>query len=147
MDPTGHPILGLLVIGLILLLPPLGWMHHVVFVKKRGPSPYTYLHRWIGRVALVLGGINGGTGIWMAHDMPFWGIIAYSACAAFFFGTWFATAGLLELIRRRGLKKEREEAEEAGRGRVLDSETGSSSGEETEGEGKAEKGFTLESRV
>ena len=106
LSAKAHPILGLIVISILLLMPPLGYVHHVLFVKRGGRTPITYIHRWIGRTAIVLGGINGGLGIWMSHNQPFWGIIAYTAVAAFFYSQWFSVASLLELIRRRKVAEE-----------------------------------------
>lgn len=152
MDPTGHPILGLIVIGLLAFMPAFGWIHHVVYVKKRGPSAWTYIHRWLGRIILIAGGINGGLGIWMAHDKPQWLLLAYTACAAFFYGTWLSTAVLLEMLRKRKVKAEkvREEEQVEKAGKMDDERTGRPtiirSGEESDRSSRSDRTMVDEER-
>jgi hypothetical protein len=60
---TYHPIIGLIVVGtLILFQPALGLFQHLRFRRTREKSSYAYIHRWLGRILILLGTINGGLG-------------------------------------------------------------------------------------
>ncbi|EEP79379.1 predicted protein [Uncinocarpus reesii 1704] len=59
-----HPILGIIVVVcLCLLQPSFGWLQHKHFVRTGGRSPFASLHRWLGRIMIALGIINGGVGL------------------------------------------------------------------------------------
>ncbi|KAL4867080.1 hypothetical protein BDV12DRAFT_210087 [Aspergillus spectabilis] len=64
--PThAHPILGLTVIStLVLIQPVLGYLQHRHFVRGGGKSIFGYAHRWLGRVGILLGVVNGLVGFW-----------------------------------------------------------------------------------
>lgn len=64
-----HPPIGVAVIVLLLFQPLLGYMHHRVFVQKRRSSIWTYAHVWYGRVLIVVGIIEGFTGLGLASDL------------------------------------------------------------------------------
>ncbi|KAJ5112735.1 Alpha/beta hydrolase fold-3 [Penicillium argentinense] len=63
-----HPIIGLVVvIGLVVLQPAMGLLQHRHYRKSvgdgsSGKGPFAYLHRWFGRMMIVLGIINMGLG-------------------------------------------------------------------------------------
>jgi uncharacterized membrane protein (DUF485 family) len=62
-----HVVIGLLVVSTIILFQPiLGWLQHQHFKKTGGKSIFAYIHRWIGRCAIILGIINNGFGFQLA---------------------------------------------------------------------------------
>ena len=69
-----HVIIGLLVACTIIAFQPiLGMLQHRHFKRTGGKSIFGYLHRWIGRVAIILGMINNGLGFQLAEkdiDVP-----------------------------------------------------------------------------
>jgi hypothetical protein len=58
-----HVVIGLLATSMIILIQPaMGILQHLHFRKTGGKSIYAYIHRWNGRVAIILGMINQGLG-------------------------------------------------------------------------------------
>ena len=84
---NGHPIIGIIVVGALLIQPILGLAHHLKFRRTGRPTILGLAHRWWGRVFLVLGAINGGLGLKLAEEdrTP---IIVYSVLAGVFFSVW-----------------------------------------------------------
>ncbi|KAK2799360.1 hypothetical protein FQN50_008519 [Emmonsiellopsis sp. PD_5] len=83
-----HPIIGMVAVGyLIAFQPALGLMHHLNYVKTHEGSVMGVVHRWGGRVMLVLGIVNGGLGFMFAgigtEGVPVAGVAVYSAIAGF----------------------------------------------------------------
>ncbi|KAF3041333.1 hypothetical protein E8E12_006600 [Didymella heteroderae] len=58
-----HPIIGLVLVALLLVQPLAGWLHHRQFLRTGQRSAVSHGHIWIGRVAIILGMINGGLGL------------------------------------------------------------------------------------
>ena len=94
---NGHAIIGIIVIGVLFFQPFLGLLTHALF-KKKGKTPAIgIIHRWIGRVFLVLGVINGGLGFQIAWaNKP--AEIAYGVVAGFFFLLWLGAALMRHLV-------------------------------------------------
>ena len=62
-----HVVIGLLATSMIILIQPaMGILQHLHFRKTGGQSIYGYIHRWNGRVAIILGMINQGLGFQLA---------------------------------------------------------------------------------
>jgi hypothetical protein len=98
---NGHPIIGIIVISLLFLQSILGATHHLLFKRRERGTIWGPTHRWVGRLMLVLGVINGGLGLQLAHeDSPF--LIAYSVVAGFFFFTWFLVVVITNSRNKRG---------------------------------------------
>jgi hypothetical protein len=81
-----HPIIGLVVVGMLVLFQPLmGLLQHMHFRRKGGKSVFAYIHRWLGRALIALGIINGGLGFLLTKNSgkgaPKGAIIAYSVVA------------------------------------------------------------------
>ncbi|KAF7182949.1 hypothetical protein CNMCM7691_002693 [Aspergillus felis] len=81
-----HPIIGLVVVGLLVLFQPLmGLLQHMHFRRTDGKSVFAYIHRWLGRVLIALGIINGGLGFLLTKNSgkgaSKGAIIAYSVVA------------------------------------------------------------------
>ncbi|KAL4956628.1 hypothetical protein BDW69DRAFT_181405 [Aspergillus filifer] len=62
-----HAILGLILVSAFTLVQPaLGYLQHRHFVRVRGKSYFAYVHRWVGRVGILLGVLNGALGfLWV----------------------------------------------------------------------------------
>lgn len=76
-------------------------MHHRIFKRQVATggelgTPIGLMHRWAGRILLVVGVINGGLGAQLAkEDIKF--IIPYSVVAGVMYLAWAATV----LLKRR----------------------------------------------
>ena len=58
-----HVVIGLLATCTIILVQPaMGILQHLHFRKTGEKSRWAYIHRWTGRVAIILGMINQGLG-------------------------------------------------------------------------------------
>lgn len=81
-----HPIIGFIVVGGILLFQPvMGLYAHLSLHKTGVKSKFAYIHRWWGRLLVILGIINGGLGFMLAGigspGVPVGAVIAYSIIA------------------------------------------------------------------
>ncbi|KAL1968577.1 hypothetical protein VTN77DRAFT_1787 [Rasamsonia byssochlamydoides] len=80
-----HPVIGIVVIGaLVLFQPILGLLQHLHYRKHGTKSLFAYIHRWLGRVLVILGIINGGLGFKYAgigRAVPSSAVIAYGVIA------------------------------------------------------------------
>jgi len=64
-----HVVIGLLVVCIIIVFQPImGILQHRYFKKTGGKSIFAYVHRWIGRGAIILGMINNGLGFQLAEN-------------------------------------------------------------------------------
>ena len=62
-----HVVVGLIAVCTIIVFQPmLGILQHRHSKKTGGKSKFAYLHRWIGRGAILLGMINSGLGFQLA---------------------------------------------------------------------------------
>ncbi len=58
-----HVVIALLATSMIILIQPaMGILHHLHFRKTGGKSIFGHIHRWNGRIAIILGMINQGLG-------------------------------------------------------------------------------------
>lgn len=97
-----HPIIGVVVLILIFLQPIFGYLHHLLFKKYQSRTLWSYIHIWLGRIAVTLGIINGGLGLQWADSMNMsskGGIIAYAVIAIIVWLAWVAASIIGE--RRR----------------------------------------------
>lgn len=83
---TYHPIIGFIVVGGILLFQPvMGLYAHLHLHRTGSKSIFAYVHRWWGRLLVILGIINGGLGFRLAGigspGCPVGAAIAYSVIA------------------------------------------------------------------
>jgi hypothetical protein len=97
MHPVNrHIIIGLIVVCTIIVFQPiLGNLQHRHFKKTGGKSIFAYMHRWIGRGAILLGIINSGLGLQFAESdiiVPNRSYIRNFVLAGVFVFTW---AGLV----------------------------------------------------
>ncbi|PLN80378.1 CBD9-like protein [Aspergillus taichungensis] len=103
-----HPIIGIVVIALLVLFQPaMGLLQHMHFRRTGGKSPFAYAHRWLGRMLIVLGIINGGLGLRLAGigspGTPKGAMIAYSVIAGIVGLTYLAVHGIVAM--RAGRQK------------------------------------------
>ncbi|RDW90123.1 cytochrome b561 domain-containing protein [Aspergillus mulundensis] len=90
---NGHTILGTVIVVFLLIQPFIGLWHHHQFKKTQSAGIWTHAHIWIGRIFLLLGLINGGTGLKLA-DNTTGGIISYAVVAGVFGVAYVAIAAL-----------------------------------------------------
>ncbi|KAL4970414.1 cytochrome b561 domain-containing protein [Aspergillus stella-maris] len=90
---NGHTTLGTVIVVFLLVQPLIGFWHHRRFKKTQSAGIWTHIHIWLGRVFLVLGIINGGTGLKLA-DNTTGGIIAYAVVAGLFGLAYITIAAL-----------------------------------------------------
>ena len=84
-----HPIIGIVLFALLAFQPLLGYLHHVYFKKHNKRTFWSYGHIWFGRIAIILGIVNGGLGLRLAKRTGFMApsegaVIGYSVVAGFF---------------------------------------------------------------
>ncbi|KAF2832165.1 CBD9-like protein [Ophiobolus disseminans] len=95
-----HPIIGIVLVAMMLFQPLFGWFHHRRFVQTGARSAVTYGHIWIGRIAILLGMINGGLGMQLSGvDTTY--IIAYSVFAGFMGAVYIGAIVYGEMMRKR----------------------------------------------
>lgn len=82
-----HAIIGFVVVCcLVLFQPVMGFLQHRYFRRTGGgKGPFAYLHRWLGRVLIILGVINVGLGFELtgigSSAVPKGAVIAYGTVA------------------------------------------------------------------
>ncbi|ROW07461.1 hypothetical protein VPNG_07131 [Cytospora leucostoma] len=96
-----HPIIGIIVFILLIIQPLLGIVHHRNFKVLKRRTLSSHLHIWDGRVAIILGIVNGGLGLKLAGAADTVKL-AYTIVAAIFGGTWIVLAVLSEFRKQRG---------------------------------------------
>ncbi|KAF4944219.1 hypothetical protein FSARC_14734 [Fusarium sarcochroum] len=97
-DP--HVQLGTFVCVLIVIQPILGWIHHRNYIKYQRRTKISHGHIWFGRVLMVIGIINGGTGLQLsgASTGP---IVAYSVIGVIVFSVYTVGVIFKEVKLRR----------------------------------------------
>ena len=93
---NGHPIIGTIVIGLLLLQPVLGYVHHLIYVKEHKRTLWIYSHIWYGRALILLAVINGGLGLQLSGNTVK-GEIAYGVIAGVMFLIYLAVLAIAYL--------------------------------------------------
>ena len=93
---NGHPIIGTIVIGLLLLQPALGYIHHLIYVKEHKRTLWIYSHIWYGRALIILAVINGGLGLQLSGNTVK-GEIAYGVIAGVMFLLYLAVLAIAYL--------------------------------------------------
>ena len=101
-----HMIIGIVVVAsLALFQPAMGFMQHRFFRKTGGKGPFAYMHRWFGRIMIILGVINVGLGFQFTGigdpDAPRGAVIAVSVIIGVVGAVYFFSVGLVNKKRRR----------------------------------------------
>lgn len=94
-----HPIIGIVLFALLAFQPLLGMLHHSHFKRYNKRTIWSYGHIWFGRIAIILGIVNGGLGLGLAKRTGFMApsesaVIGYSVVAGFF-GLAYILAAIL----------------------------------------------------
>ncbi|WEW59091.1 hypothetical protein PRK78_004560 [Emydomyces testavorans] len=81
-----HQVIGFVMLGcLVLFQPALGLLQHLHFRKTGQRSSFGILHRWSGRLLIILGVVNGGLGFKFSGigqpGVPKAAVIAYAVIA------------------------------------------------------------------
>lgn len=60
-----------MIFGLLLVQPVLGFVHHRQYISNQTHAFVTrfFVHKWLGRILILLGIINGGLGLKLAADV------------------------------------------------------------------------------
>ncbi|KAK3702182.1 hypothetical protein LTR37_015014 [Vermiconidia calcicola] len=77
-----HPLIGMVLLGVLFFQPVFGYLHHRAYKSTQRRTLVSYIHVWVGRLAILLGMINGGLGIQLAGDVRRGYLVAYSVVAA-----------------------------------------------------------------
>ncbi|KAL2869423.1 cytochrome and DOMON domain-containing protein [Aspergillus lucknowensis] len=101
-----HPVLGLVVLGLLILFQPaMGLLQHLHFRRTGGKSIFAHGHRWLGRVMIIVGIVNGGLGFRLAGignpNTPRSAVIAYSVIGGVL-GLIYVAVQLFRAVKDRG---------------------------------------------
>ena len=96
-----HPIIGIVLLAALFFQPFFGLMHHSFYKKKQGRTFISHLHIWEGRLAIILGMINGGLGIKLAGDVKEGYEIAYGVVAGVMGVAYLGTVVYGEMSRRK----------------------------------------------
>ncbi|KAK6515266.1 hypothetical protein TWF506_007609 [Arthrobotrys conoides] len=75
-----HTIIGFAVMASLVIQPIIGLIHHIRYKKVKRSTWWGFVHRWYGRVIVVLGIVNGGLGLLLAENTRA-GEIAYAVVA------------------------------------------------------------------
>ncbi|KAJ5662854.1 hypothetical protein N7507_003585 [Penicillium longicatenatum] len=101
-----HVIIGIVVVAsLALFQPAMGLLQHRFFRKTGGKGPFAYMHRWFGRIMIVLGVINVGLGFQFTGvgdpDAPRSAVIAVGVIIGVIGVFYILTVAYENLMRRR----------------------------------------------
>lgn len=98
---AAHPIIGLVLFGVLFTQPFSGLLHHRLF-KKHGTRTWAWwTHTSIGRAAILLGLINGGLGLQWAAPTPTRYYVVYGVFAGLA-GAAFLAAVVFGEVKRHG---------------------------------------------
>lgn len=114
---NAHPIIGIVLLGVLFFQPFFGWQHHRGFKRDMKRTWTSYIHIYLGRCAILLGMINGGLGLQMSGgEKPSY--IAYGVCAGVVGVVYLAVIVLGEVQRAKhpppGEQKEKRVSESDG---------------------------------
>lgn len=98
-----HPALGGILFIVLLSQPVTGFIHHRMFKKRGRRTGWSHVHLFIGRIAIVLGIINGGLGINLAGDVSIGGKVAYGIFAGIMLIAYIASIVIGEMRLRTRL--------------------------------------------
>ena len=97
---NGHPIIGILVVSLLLIQPPLALIHHSIFKRTHRRTIWATAHVWWGRILITLAIINGGLGLELSGNTTK-GEIAYGVVAGVMWVAWVVVS-VVSGVRTRG---------------------------------------------
>lgn len=95
-----HAIIGMLLLGVLFFMPILGAVHHKIYQKVSNRTIWAYGNIITGRVAIVLGMINGGLGLQLADAARSYRVV-YGVFAAMMAVLYLGAVVFGELRRAR----------------------------------------------
>ncbi|KAL2132418.1 hypothetical protein VTI74DRAFT_3816 [Chaetomium olivicolor] len=99
-----HPIIGLVLLGLLVLQPIFGTVHHQRYKKAQKRQAWSYMHLFIGRAGITLGIVNGGLGL-VISNAPRTYKTVYAIVGAIMWAIWMAVAFWTAVRRRKDAEK------------------------------------------
>lgn len=75
-----HAVIGILLLAVLSFMPFLGALHHKVYKRLQKRTLWSYVHIFTGRVAIILGIVNGGLGLHLAEARTSY-VVAYGILA------------------------------------------------------------------
>ena len=108
---VAHIVIGLLACGMLILFQPaLGIAQHIIYKRTGKRTIWAHLHRWNGRVFIVLGWINSGLGfqltMWMGLPVTTSCYVREYVLLGLLGGAWITLVGV-DGLRSYFLKKEK----------------------------------------
>lgn len=100
-----HPIIGMVLLGVLFLQPFGGIAHHHLFKKHGGRTLISYLHIFLGRGAILLGILNGGFGLILADVNNMGYLAAYGVVAGVMGSAYLAAIIYGEIDRTKRLRQ------------------------------------------
>lgn len=110
---NGHPIIGIIIIGVLFFQPFGGIIAHKLFKQNKRSNLIGTGHKWLGRIFLILGVINGGLGLQLSANTVA-GEIAYGVIAGIFFALWFCLVVWRDLISKPKVTENEEKGVDTG---------------------------------
>jgi len=106
-----HQVIGYSVLGILFSLQPiLGILQHRHYTRTGGRSIFGVFHQGLGRLAILLGIINGGLGFMQTGPVgstyvPRWSVVAYGVAAGLMFLLYVAVVLGSGFIKRRAERR------------------------------------------
>lgn len=97
---NAHPIIGMILLGVLFTQPITGYIHHRIFKKRLLRTATSHEHIWVGRGAVILGMINGGLGLQLTGETKGY-TAAYSVVAGVVGVTYLGVIVYSELKKRK----------------------------------------------
>ena len=95
-----HPIIGIVLVAMMVFQPIAGWLHHRQYLRTGQRSAISHGHVWVGRIAIILGMINGALGLEL-RGIEIRYVIAYSMVAGVMGAAYLASTVYGEIARNR----------------------------------------------
>ncbi len=108
-----HPIIGIGLFVVLFFQPFLGVLHHRLFKKYGHRTFWSYMHLFHGRIAILLGMVNGGLGIQLTDTASSGARIAYGVIVALVAVTYIVIVVMSELKRRKSGPPEYEQRQKS----------------------------------
>jgi hypothetical protein len=122
-----HVGIGLFLLAILFFMPFLGVIHHRIYKQTQRRTFWTHGHIWTGRLAVVLGMVNGGLGLRLASERNAY-VIVYSVFAGIIGVVYLGAIAFGERERLRRSSPEATGSHEPKALRRQDSGSGSGSG-------------------
>ncbi|KAI0881669.1 putative iron reductase domain protein [Annulohypoxylon maeteangense] len=103
---TAHQVIGFFVFFFLFAQFALGFMHHRQFKKTKEPTKLAPIHRWLGRLILSLGGLNGVLGFKLAESEQY--ILVLTALTLAILPTLVIILVVKKCLERRWAKQKQE---------------------------------------